>query len=1150
MKKHLWSCTLGAFAVTTLLSAAPAEQRFEAENVLVNSEVLQPNTFRKGVWNLWSTDQDAAKKWSEGVVIQGNQITEDSKPGEVMPVLQFRIPVPEAGIYNLNATVTRSVGVSIDGGKSWFRHSGNAPVVQARKVESGGSIDVQIAASYVHPEGAGSPYIDYFTLQPVVHVDSMKNGGFENGVNGKTPPDWTLWAREVQNVSAVITDGGRSGKHAVRITSTGARDWAFTNPAINVKPGETFEVTCFAKNNGDTSSNGDLQISSYKNGKVFEFAMASLKLDKLSDEWSEYRLKFTVPSEIDRISVRLIGNGKGDISVDDFTMFPAEPDPNAVVKVAPPKGIGPRKVEGFAATRVKEKLGRGLIALPLEDGSVYLSWRLLESDTSGIGFDIFSLSGEKEEKLNTAPVVQTSDFTVTAPKQGTRYAVRPSPGFDGVDGTAEVVPNLEDRNPFRAFQLSDPSALVNKIGIGDLDGDGQYDYVVRYGNANVDPWHLFWKPSKQPFTLEAISGNGKTLWTKDLTWNIEGGIWYAPYVVYDVNGDGRAEVILKAAAPDAGDLREKEGEDAGKVMSGEEFLMVLDGETGEEIARAPWPSRDHFLGQKWAYNYYSRNQLAVAYLDGKTPCIVALRGTYGLMLAEAWQLNEGKLEALWSYSSATHGRNFHGQGAHSTRAIDLDDDGRDEIVLGGAVLDDDGSPLWSTGHGHPDFVYVTDITPKNPGLEVVTIYETACPSGGGFTCVDAKTGKVIWALDKPTTHIHYGYGGDIDPRYRGWEVGGADTAGGEAKSAVDQRHYSPDGELLRFREKAPYQGTVSFAYWDADLQRELIRPVPLDFDGGPCGGSYGGKFLMQADVFGDWREELLTVQRGEFRIYSTTIPAMDRRVTLMQDSNYRMTITANAMGYIYDPALMYLPTNVSPNLNLTFRNNEKGAMLQIVVSTPLESGLKGTLKLSSDRKMAFGRDEIAIDLKAGGLETFEIPIERPFSPYALIRGILTLEDGTVLRGQVPTGVKPPVSIKITGIVTEAENFVAEHGGKVMIRTDKSGVSDKCISHWDKPGHELVWKLKVPKTGKYQIALRYSCVEDASRQLLVAGQDYGVFNFSGTGGFGDGAADWEMVKIGRNGGQQIFSLEQGETELRIVNTSGSMNLDCIELIPVP
>lgn len=1149
MKKQLL-CRMFGMLILVSGAAVAAEQRFEAENVLVNSDAVQPNTFRKGAWNLWSTDQDAAKKWSEGVVIQGNAVTADCAPGELMPVLKFRIPVAEAGVYDLRVAVTRSVGVSLDGGKTFVRHSGNAPVVRARKVGAGEAIELEIAGNFAHPGGAGSPYIDYFTLTPTVAVELLKNGGFEASELGKTPANWGFWARENVGSSAVATETARNGKRAVRIVAQGEKDWAFTASGVAVKSGETFEAVCHVRNNADGAPDVDLQVSSYRGGKVVNFVMASRKIDNLSGEWREYRLKFTVPEGIDRVAIRLTGSGKCDLSVDDCSLVPAAPDAAAAAKPVLPKGIGPRKVNGFAATRVGETLDRGLVALALDNGGVYLSWRLLASDAAGIGFDVVSILGGKETKLNSAPVAQTTDFTVSSPVEGARYAVRPSSGFQGVAGTAAVTANPEERNPFFLYKLSDPRAMVNKVGIGDLDGDGKYDFVVRYGNANVDPWHTFWKPSTQPFTLEAISSDGKSLWTKNLGWNIESGIWYSPYVVFDVNGDGRAEVILKAADPEAGDLREKEGKDVGKVMTGAEYLMVLDGATGREIARAPWPDRNRFKGTMWDYNYYSRNQLSVAYLDGKTPCIVALRGTYGLMLAEAWQLNDGKLEALWSYNSSAHGREFRGQGAHSTRSIDLDGDGRDEIVLGGAVLDDDGSPLWSTGRGHPDFVYVTDVTLKNPGLEIVTIYETACPDGGGFTCADAKTGKVIWALDKPSTHIHYGYGGDIDARYRGWEVGGSDTTGGDDKKATNSRHYSPDGALLAFGADAPYHGTEHFAYWDADLQRELVRPMPLDFDGGPCGGGYAGKFLMQADLFGDWREELLTAQRGELRIYCTTIPAMDRRVCLMQDPGYRLTVAANAMGYVYDPALAYLPTGVSPNLNLTFRNEANGATLRVVVGAPLGTGLKGTLKLSSDRKVTFGRAELPVDLPPGGLETFEIPVERPFPPLALIRGVLTLDDGTVLRGQVPTGVRPPVSVKLSGILTEAEAFTAQTGGEVTIRSDKSGVHGKCFSHWDKAGHGLTWKLKVPESGKYQLALRYASASDAVRRVIVGGRDCGAFDFPGTGGFGDGAADWEMFKVGRDGGQLILPLEKGEVELQLVNVSGSMNLDCIELTPVP
>ena len=467
------------------------------------------------------------------------------------------------------------------------------------------------------------------------------------------------------------------------------------------------------------------------------------------------------------------------------------------------------------------------------------------------------------------------------------------------------------------------------------------------------------------------------------------------------------------------------------------------------------------------------------------------------------------------------------------------------------MLDDDGQPLWSTGHGHPDYVYVTNITNRNPGMEVVTIYETACKVKGGFTCADAKTGKVIWELDKPSTHIHYGYAGDIDPRYRGWEVGGSDTSGGEKKTSAISRHYSPDGELLRSGDDAPYKGTEHFIYWDADLQREHVSPVITDFSGGASGGGYEGSFIMQADVLGDWREEALTVTNGELRIYSTTIPAMDRRVCLMQDPNYRQTVAANSMGYIYDPALTYLPTDVSPNLNLTYKDKLNTPELEVVVSAPLEQPLKGTLKLFGSNGIRLTPSEWAVDLKPGALEVAQVKVTKPFETVAPIRAELTLEDGAVLRGQVPTGVKLPPQPKVEGIITEAEDFTGQAGGKVVIRSDKIGVHKKCFSHWDKEGHELAWKLDVPKDGKYQLLVRYAANDDAKRGFTLNGESLGVFELPSTGGFGESAADWQSYTLERNKGNLILPLKAGKSDLKIGNADGSpLNLDYIQLVPVP
>lgn len=1301
---------LAAAGIGVCAEAAPVEQRFEAENVLANPEVLLRNKQQKGSWNLWSTDVDAAKKWSGGIVLQGNVIEKDAAPGTTVPVLKFRIPVAQDGRYDLTAQIFRTVGISQDGGKTWTKRIGPGTIFSNRALKAGDVVELQISGDYLDSNGPGAPYVDYFTLVPAsasqtAQDTKIRNGNFEGSPEGKLPMHWSLWTREKGGATATVTTDAHSGKQGARIVSTGKRDWAFNNRAsFPVKAGDMFELTAWVKNNGKNRPNAQLQVVSYKDGKVVNFAMAATPLLKADGQWREFKLNFTIPTGVDKISVRAIGEGIGDLSLDDvslksngnragapekvalsgadfegdavgqapkkwslwardgvkfsaevidvagqgkravrlrstgeqdwaFTLRGSVPvTPGQAVRVTcrarrtgansstavvqimgfqnnkladfgfadlPLKGLSdqwkvfsmvatvpgsrdgvgirvigsgncdlavddfqleklpspppapkrePRPVKGFAEKRVVEKLDRGLVALPSEDG-IYLSWRLLSTDDPKIGFDVFSVTNGKEQKLNTTPVVQTTDFLVRNPVADATYRVRPSAGFSGIAGSAKPLSGKFDRSPYVAYKLSDPKARVNKIGIGDLDGDGKYDFVVRYGNANVDPWYLFWKPSKNPFVLEAIKSDGTILWTKNLGWNIESGIWYSPYIVYDVNGDGKAEVILKAADPEAGDLREKEGKDKGKVMTGEEYVMVLDGMTGREIARAPWPSRETFMNMAYNYGTYSRNQLTIGYLDGKTPCIIALRGTYSLMLAEAWQLKNGKLEPLWKYNSSDYGSEYRGQGAHTTRTVDVDGDGRDEIILGGAVLDDDGQPLWTTGHGHPDYIYVTNITNRNPGLEIVTIYETACRTKGGFTCADAKTGKVIWELDKPSNHIHYGYAGDIDPRYRGWEVGGSDTSGGEQKTSAISRHYSPDGELLRSGDDAPYKGTEHFIFWDADLQREHVSPVITDFNGGPSGGGYEGSFLMQADVLGDWREEALVATNGELRIYSTTIPAMDRRVCLMQDPNYRQTIAANAMGYIYDPALSYLPTDLAPNLNLTFRDKVTAGDLEVVVSAPLKEPVKGQLKLSANGGIRLEPKEWAVDLKPGELKIFQVKVKKPADAVSPIRAELTLANGTVLRGQVPTGLKLPPQPKVEGIITEAEDFVGQTGGKVVIRRDKVGVHKKCFSHWDKQGHELTWNLAVPKDGRYQLLLRYAATDDAKRSFTLNGESLGVFELPSSGGFGDSSTDWLSYTLERNNGKLVFPLKAGQAKLKIRNADGtSLNLDYIQLIP--
>ncbi len=563
----------------------------------------------------------------------------------------------------------------------------------------------------------------------------------------------------------------------------------------------------------------------------------------------------------------------------DFLEFTPLPDPNRKPKV-----------QGFATSRVVEPLGRGLIALPMDGGRMYVGWRLLKEDPADIAFDVYRrTAGSASQKLNRAPLGQTTDFVDENPAAGVRneYVVVPTAGADaGKPSAATGAAPAERGQSYVSFKL-DGDHTFQKCGIADLNGDGVYDYVIKQPSANIDPYEKYWRASPETYKIEAYLADGTFLWRYDMGWAIERGIWYSPVVVYDLDGDGRAEVCLKAGE---GDPRDSDG----RVQSGPEDLLVLDGMTGQEKARVAWPPREDFP----SYNYASRNQLAVAFLDGKTPCLIVLRGTYNVIQVRAYEYHAGKLRELWRWSDEEEGGLYRGQGAHSMHAADIDDDGRDEIFLGSAVLDDHGVGLWSTGLGHPDHHYVGDIDPDRPGLEVYYGIESRRQKNG-CCLVEARTGKVLWGLDLPTRHVHAtGMCADIDGRVPGIESYSSDTDA-EKKSNV-RWLFDCRGNLLR--DDLDWGFGLRTVWWDADLQRELLRGKRIfKYGSDQDVGAVESSAVGFADVVGDWREELIVSQAGELRIYSTNLPAQDRRVCLMQDPIYRLDVCLQAMGYTQCP---------------------------------------------------------------------------------------------------------------------------------------------------------------------------------------------------------------------------------------------------------
>jgi len=712
----------------------------------------------------------------------------------------------------------------------------------------------------------------------------IANAGFEAS-EGKEPAGWHWWSR-TNHGSATRTEAVKQGgDRSVCIRHDGPRDWAFSSDTkLPVKPGQAFRVLAWAK-----ADKGGVQLAvvATAKGKTLSWDIGSAAAPA-SGEWVHLDAPVHVPAGCDGIYVRFVGQRDTLAWVDDVALRPW----------TPPAPKPRKKVRGYAfdAQRVTEKLRRGLVAVPAGEGKVHVSWRLRGRDPNFIAFRLYRREGGGEPVCLTPRALRkTTDFLDTTAPAGKKCTYSLTlVAYDKIAPTGEETEAVaaEKPRPYVSIKL-DGKHTFQKAGIGDLDGDRRYDFVLKQPGDNIDPYVKYWKRSLDTYKLEAYRHDGKLLWRHDLGWAIERGIWYSPYLVWDFDGDGKAEVAVKTGE---GDPRDAEG----KVQSGPEYVTILDGRTGKPKAQAPWPDRGMFP----SYNYASRNQLGVAYLDGKTPCLIVERGTYNVIVVDAYELAGGTLRKLWRWDNRRLPRSYWGQGAHWMHCADVDGDGRDEVLLGSAVLDDDGRELWTTGLGHPDHCYLGDLIPSRPGLEIYYGMESR-QKANGMCMVCAKTGKLLWGFAQPTRHVHgSGLCSDLTAETPGSECYSADTDS-QKKLAYARMHTCGGKEIGRenlggFSPRA--------AYWNADPQREILvgnRLSTLGEVGKKPLLRLEGRWVLTADILGDWREEIVTSLPGEMRIYTTPIPATDRRPCLMEDPVYRIDTAHTAMGYTQPPTLSY-----------------------------------------------------------------------------------------------------------------------------------------------------------------------------------------------------------------------------------------------------
>jgi rhamnogalacturonan endolyase len=586
------------------------------------------------------------------------------------------------------------------------------------------------------------------------------------------------------------------------------------------------------------------------------------------------------------------------------------------------------------AQQQMERLTRGVVAVRKAEGPVFVSWRLLGTDGESIAFNVYRQSGDGDPvKVNAEPITGATNLVDdAAPNEGPlRYAVRAMAGGQELESSAPVEAWAQNYReipikPLDGYRPGDAS-------VGDLDGDGELDIVLHQTSRGQD--NSFAGVTGEP-VLDAYQLDGTHLWRINLGKNIREGEHYTQFMVYDLDGDGRAEVACKTADGTTdgtgkviGDAEkdwrtlEPRSRRNGRILDGPEFLTIFDGKTGAALQTVDYiPSRDPIDG--WGGiggnagnddygNRCDRFLACVAYLDGERPSLVMCRGVYGRTVLAAWDWRDGRLTSRWVFDSGSSDPPFEdaspysGMGGHSLGVADVDGDGKDEIVYQSMVVDDNGRGLYSTGLRHGDAMYVTDMYPDRPGMEVFTVHENEENAEKfntpGAAMRDARTGEILWS-HSPRVDIGGGMAADIDPTHPGFEAwGGPGGLRNEHGASIGPAPRDTgwtmwwDGDPLREIFSAGrswgrrrFPTTISKWNWQAGRTDVVERLDGASFSRGAC---------LVGDLLGDWREEVLIAspEGDALRLYTTTIPTELRLATLLHDPQYRVGLAWQNVAY-------------------------------------------------------------------------------------------------------------------------------------------------------------------------------------------------------------------------------------------------------------
>lgn len=594
-----------------------------------------------------------------------------------------------------------------------------------------------------------------------------------------------------------------------------------------------------------------------------------------------------------------------------------------------------------------EYLTRGLTAVPGENGTL-ISWRFLGTDSNSLAYNLYCGG----EKLNSEPIATTNFFHTGAPA-GAEYTLKEVE--NGIETGAEYKTKAWDKN-YISFKVTEREGYnIDDGTVADLDGDGEYEIILRR-TPSMDV-----KTRTSYPLIEAYEMNGEHMWTIDIGPNEINEV-DINILAYDMNGDGKAEVILRSfegttdgAGNTIGDTNGDGIIDYSKdenniasfpdrqyIISTPEFISMYNGETGAEMDRTDLKPAKEPLSD-WSYNYTDTNRLTkrashylfgLAYLDGVTPSVVVVRGAWDNVRAAAWHIEDGKFTEDWVHNTENKEdvNSIWGACNHNLVTVDVDFDGKDEILSGPMAIDHDGSEMYAVKAydndgaaqklGHGDAFDVAKMEPDFNGYTVWACHENA-PLITNIELHDARTGEITWGYSK-NKDTGRSRAADIDPTQRGFEVWGST---GTIPANVSGENLSDSWNKFLIRNTDGTIGSETSVpmnfkvYWDGDLLSELLdgttiskynwedKAIDVLMNADGCASNAGTKAVpcVSADLFGDWREEVIwkTADEKEIRIYSTSIPTSYKLNTLMHDSYYRASVAVQNNHYNQPPNVSY-----------------------------------------------------------------------------------------------------------------------------------------------------------------------------------------------------------------------------------------------------